>query len=378
MNRLIDNTYLHAVGRCLKGQAHGIGDAVTYLRFLAEAIGVDTIFFSASQGGPVYPFSEEVALQINATVGENLLQNLPRESLDLESAAKPVAKDLAEELLFLDPARIKTDAILEPQFSTGESPDMGLHEWLKGSSTAEEVMALPNSRFSNLLLEIFSDEAVAPQLEKVGMAGTETSRSQTLTLTATTRLLLYLHAAKEIDAQYLPGADRIQLHSLPAGSAKLNSQVTDLLLEQELPEDRFSLSEVIAAILRLSSGSPRKMLEEAASLRIALGSHRKHFQSHMPGDKLFAQANKARHVLSDIVKARLGVQVAPSLIRTFKPKVVFPGLPGVSLDVEKLAEWVDYKLTKKKVIAVAEVVVQGENYELSKSIHRFLKLTNAA
>src|ERR1017187_137679 len=101
MKLFIDNTGLHAVGRCLEGEAKGEPDIAGLLQFATQLVFSHELFYSAFPGTGVASRSHEVSEQVSELgVSSDVLRLSPFDAVSYERTLLAAAERLADELKF--------------------------------------------------------------------------------------------------------------------------------------------------------------------------------------------------------------------------------------------------------------------------------------
>lgn len=361
MRRLVDSSYLMAVERCLDGQAVSITDVETLVRFVGEILVADVLLHTADETGPVYEAVMDAASRINRLGGDaRLLRHFSHRSMNYPQICQRAAEVFAKELRF-----IRTDSLVEPaagfepRFAAGvANPDISLVEILEdiklGRWPQRPLLLAP----ATAPLSIVSNSIVREGLVELLEGGFQVTDTNALALAATMRMVVYALMGQELTADYLPATARARLHTLPERPE--NPDTADLVAQgmsggkraRELP-----LSRAIDAAVGLADGSPEELLRLAFELRQATSDCRPLFRSGIPRDGSLEKDNRMARQLEEALAVRLHENDAPSLVRSLEPRIFLIGpVPGILLKLERLGEWLQWKVRDRQTTAVAEFI----------------------
>lgn len=368
MKKLIDNTYLHAVGRCLDKEAMNLGDVTTFIRFVGEILVADEIFFTAIKDGPVYPLSKKSADRVNNFLEETLIKYKPRSEFDDDSISSKIVDELPFEIELIDLKRDISVSRLEPEFKYGQNPDISLHPWLVQPSEDNYEKINPHSR---RIADVLKHPRVMDAIQKLKKQSSQWNFFFTIALASSIRMLFYENMSRDLDSEYLPSDGRARLHKL-SKSARAESLVNlyEKLDFKQNQLSKYSLKSLVLSLVVVGNEDPVKITREAVNLREETLPLQPSLESPLSGDSVNKTSSRLKGLIERMLKVEWGEEPPPSFTKIFQPQLVFPGVPAVAVDLQELREWIEYKREKRKYKAVYETVLARKNTKLERSIEK--------
>ncbi len=303
----------------------------------------------------------DAASRINTLGGDaRLLHHFSHGSVNYPQICQRAAELFATELRFIRAdSLVEPVAGFEPRFAGGiANPDVSLVEILEdirlGRLPQEPLLLTPTTAPLSIVSNLAVQEGLVELLER----GFQVTDANALALAATMRMVVYTLMGQHLTADYLPATARARLHTLPErpehpDTADLVAQgMSGIKRVREAP-----ISRVIDAAVGLAEGSPEELLRLAFELRQATSDCRPFFRSGIPRDGCLEKDNRMARQLEEALAVRLHENDAPSLLRSLEPRIFLIGpVPGILLKLERLGEWLQWKVRDRQATAVADFI----------------------
>lgn len=371
MNRFLDNSYIQATGNCLQRKATSTFEVETFGRFLAEVLIAEKFSFTGDQNGPVLPISLLAIDNLRSIIKEDIhIELIEFEEQSLNSACNNASNHLSDEIKFLSQAKtLEMPVNAQPNFRNNTNPHELLHEFLinphiswQRKITLSRDLFKGNSSANIAPKVILTDsviEVIAPKILKF-----EWDLAHTLHLSTAARMLTYDSLAKAVSSSYMPSSGRASLHIFkhevqPVSVAELSDDDSSKPVDTNIGV----LLPLINAVIRTSGGDPVKSLQLALVIREETKNLRKEFtklQTDSSSDACLIDVQNLRKDYQDIISTFVKGTRPPSFVTAFKPSLVLFGIPSISIDVEKMGAWLDFKLKEKKVRRIATTYLKAK------------------
>jgi hypothetical protein len=359
--RLIDCTYLNAVGRCLRGQAVDVDDLTSLLRISAEILVADRILFCADPMGPVFKNAKLTAAQFSDALGSrSLLGHFQVDTIDYAKACNQAAVAVAEDLEHLGRSRVPTVTISPIFDDHATDPDgaflFELREALnsKGPFSLDFILEPANAaRF------VLTRPAVVEQLRRSDLLNRFESGDEFLRLTAAIRSLVYREIATQLNATYLPATSRAKLFTVYDFDAYGLDGV--MQLPDTPPDKALSLASAVDALVRTCSGDPQRMLRQAWELRNATLPLRDLIHQKTAGDALasYFKAGADTAGLSEQLESIVRGESGPLLAESLDIQFLLFAIPTVSINMGKVQQWAMRKRALRRLGQFANLLYKA-------------------
>ena len=373
MKRMIDNTYLQSVGRCIQGDADSIDDIITFVRFIGEVIISSKIIYTADKSGPVYSISKNCQSEINEYATDGILHYLDKGKINKEKVFREVRSDIENEIEFLNSKEPDKKRRFEPDFERSNNPDLIFHELLSYSKK-KDVKSVKKKvpSHSSQILQILNDQVIS-KVRDFGESHGKWTEQQTLSLISSIRMLIYEKMSEFLDVYYLPATGRAKLHSVVNISEDNHiSSVIEKDRKKEVSSDESLLASIVWSLVAVQEGKPKEILAKAFEVRKETKEVRDLFKPRVCVDALCLEDSGKRDRLQKVFDALMGEIDQPSLTDSLQPVLVLPGLPTISVDLTKLQEWWSYKKNSQKMKIVARLILKAKSYSEDTILDRLI------
>lgn len=362
MRRIIDCTYLHAVVRCLRGEASHFDDLTTFLRLVAEILVADRIFFTADHRGPVYKPAIAAARELTASIGDaTLLSHFEVDAINYADACEHAALDVATDLRSMGKFSEPVGAISPVFDSSPQDPDAAFFWELRTALASTSPVALNFALHpANAARFVLTRPKVLDALRKSCLLDTFTGEQHFVRLTAAVRTIIYRHIGAQLGATYLPASSRANL--LPMSHRdpySVGGMAEGVFKASDSP---FSLASGVDAIVRLSSGEPKDIIRRAWQYRGAVFPVRDLLCRSAPGDALgasFRRVSDGRALASHLANILEG-EDGPLLADCLEIQFILFAIPILTLHPGKLLQWTRRKRALRRIGKFADLLTRAE------------------
>jgi hypothetical protein len=371
MKLFLDNTGMHAVGRCLDKEGLGQIDVKGLLQFATGIIFSEKITVSGFEREGMRDRSEYIkSLLIGAGLSKEVIEIKLLTHEEFGKACDVAMSNLSDDFPFVFnelmlPQEIQIEA-LKPKFLPEEqATEDTIHTLFTYLVTQERKQqqlddiystALKDPRLGLTLDTVLHSHSLWEQVREYSQEYSWTPQTSKYLLT-TIRYYVNLELADNIDSFYSPAVARAELlrKKQPIHIELLSTIVKDAT-EQLSPTD-IGAPRVATALVRKAKGDPMGVIKEAVyfrsladDLRAYLGNKLEQYQSGDPNwnKKLHEEAANIAATLREELK----IDRRPELWRAMS---VTPGIPIISGGLEALSEWNRYRRLRKKVIVLTEL-----------------------
>lgn len=343
MPRFIDNTYLHSVAACLRGEAHGDLQVATFLRFLAEILTHEKVLFTGDPTGAVFPITKQAYEHISTLVASDTwLEYSTLSESQFKEITVAAALRLNDDLLALPSQTVVAPADLLPTMDPHRrNPYLELHRYFGKKQWRAMASRYSDPKTSNFAGAVLSRSELREALLR-SISLWPSSPEVTSILATIVRMLAYDEFASSCGAIYLPSSGRAELQVLPdlPHPAFLSSKVSVMDPDQRADDMR----DVVSALVTAGNGRPIEILRLAWSLRKETAKFRAIFDKLAnKGDAMILESQQLTSEYHEIVSSLLGKNKRPLFVSIFD-KVSFTfGIPSVTINTNQLSEWIRYK-----------------------------------
>jgi hypothetical protein len=371
MRRFIDNSYLHSVGNCLARCATSLDQVETFARFLGEILIAERFIFTADRDGPVMPLSETALEKIDTTANgaiefEYIQIDEQRLSVSCAEAANHIVNDV-QYLSNIDLPNLPLSA--HPNFKHNQNPHISLHEIL----TSPRISWRRKLAFRDDLFGGASSANIAPRIilsdRVISIIALRIEKQKwhlahTLYLAVAARMLTYDSLAGRLSSTYLPSSGRAAIHRVKRIERPISiAEFSGIGQLKKNEPDEGALLPVVAAIINVCDGDPVRSLKLALNVRKETERLRKELatlQQDPTSDACLFELQRFWRDYQDVIDGMVKGNRPPPLTMALKPSLVFFGIPSISVDIEKLGAWLDYKRKAKKVRRIAAVFLHAQ------------------
>lgn len=375
MHRFLDNSYIQSIGNCVQRRATSIEQVETFIRFLGEVLLAERFSFTNDPREGVAPVSSKAIQTIASVVGNEVqFEHTPMDEWSLELACDRVAHHMAAEIGYISRKDILSSALSAyPNFNDNVNPHELLHEilvnpmisWRRKASFNKKIFGSNSS--ANIAPKVILTEEVLNTIAPLVSNKTWTV-SHTLHLTIAARSLAYDYFAENISSTYLPSSGRAALHRIDSSVQVLSAKdlgEDDLFRTDGVKRD--AMPGLINAIIRVSHGDPAKSLALAVAVRKDTKRLRTEFlevQQDLQSDACLIESQSLHRAYQDVVSTIVKGAKPPSMKMAFNLNFVLLGIPSISIDLDKLETWYDFKRKEKKVKRIATVLLMARRLPL--------------
>lgn len=367
MNLLIDNTALHAAGRCLRKAAKADADLDGLLQFASQLVLCDKISVSAFETAGVTASSMEVGNHlVDLGFSDAPLEFIEVEIGEFKKCCSDAAERLAVDIGFSLAEGFSTKSDLEvsvPNLTQSEHETFfEIHASLLSGLSDERRQTIRDTAFEggDNRTQMFM-LAVSEQLWRSVRA---IVGARDWTMDETYRLIIYLryYLNQELalvnGASYCPAVSRGRL--VKSRSDYLLSRIEGVVSAAavELGGRATAHPSIVEALAIRSKGEHRGLVEEIQRTRIAAAPLREYLRKQhvspegVDGDCLdLRERNETIVELKRRLRQDLGILKRPRLSDAFE--VQFLGLVPLP-NILKIADWASFKLGRKRVTVLSE------------------------
>ncbi len=384
MRYWIDNTSLHAVGRCMDGRGQGELDVSALLQFATQIVFVDTVQFGLFEISSVRARSAQVHESLS-TLGVHGSFVKPHEFSISEfasachSAAEELASDLEWTAFTERPTGTSFLALAHPDQSTLDPRILDdLHRLIVGSVGEDEIDTILKGTLQEKKAAgsdeymLAASQPLRTILNEIASTGHWT-RDDSGLFTVYSRFYLNQQLARRRGVVYAPSVARSRIvhQSIQTLLAGLTLEVGRIALECE--PVLLEVPSIADILVRRGRSDPIGIIEEAVSARESTASLRAYLSSWiLEGDMNSNEWRSARKEISELalaVRRDLGLAKAPILLDAIE-------LSGFGLTpkirVGKLWEWLQYTITRRRITALSEFAKAMTDTRVDKLAYRKL------
>lgn len=374
MRRLIDSTYLFSVYRCIKGAGTSLDDVENFLRFVGEILIADHLLFTADETGPVYEPATKAMAEINSYCrSEKFIRHFSHRSVKYREICLRAARTLAGELSFVRPELFTIQrSRFEPHF-TSSNPDERLAQLLESIKRGENASPPPLLSPATATQFVISQPEPFKALSAKMHAGFELDEVGTIAFAAAIRMLIYTHMGSSLKSDYLPATGRSRIHSLVQRVEHPYAQnlLESISKKSSAPNDP-PIARAVSALVAINEGEPTAILTSAFVLRSKTSGARSYFRQEIPQDGCLIGENRLSRELKNAIDVQLGQSDPPSIFDALDPRLfLVGGLPAALIKVDKLGQWLTYKLRRRQTSEIASFLMLARKKDLE---HCFTRL----
>lgn len=387
MDAIIDNTYLHSVGRCLDGKARNKEDCRNFLRFLGEYISSRKLYYTANKSGPVYPFTKETIKYLYYITGDqNILEFIDQDTIDYNDLCSSVIEQLRIDLEIGD--IIDVQRLREPDFKkNSDHPDLKIHDVLTGSKKSLLKNDIDLTKGApNTAAYIVTHKRILPQLIAYAKDHENWNINDTLGICGLVRMYLYQYLAQSQNRAYLPSFGFHNRRRFQRTDKQFINDPNILFLFEQydsITKNKDEVGTVISSIIAAANGDPRRMIEIATEMRKNLVPLRDNFhpnKSSWPtgffakGDSWLQVANidlirRYAQVLSIITGQKSGNDDCTTLTQLSTEVLAGPKISSI----EKAVNWIRTKNNKNLLIPIASIINRTKQDDKASLKDRFYR-----
>lgn len=366
MKLLLDNTGLHSVGRCLEGKALSRDDVDGLLQVGSELVASRQIHISARESEGIRQRSEQIWLRL-ASAGfspdafELSQFNIPSFVDACREAVLCMEEDLLSPSVFVD-ADWESVVAARPDLNREEHEEFERFHDILASDTRDpgrgEIQAsIQGGQVGSALFALSTHPKFFERLRQYARSAPTWDRAATSALVSRLRGYVYTELSRAVDALYAPAVARARQDLCENVTLRRNLDSSLASLAEELRPEPLGFPPVAATLLVRSKGEPAAFLEEARHLRDLGKPLRKIIEERTQRKdgalKQLAIDDAVREV-TDTVRKELISSERPQFVAAISALSVVP-VPGVKLDPKKFADWLRFRLSRRKVKALTEV-----------------------
>lgn len=366
MRVLVDNTGIHAVGRCLDKRSKGPADALGLLQLATQLVFCETIIVQCEKTGEIGERTAEVLTKVEASgVSSETIQYLnctqDSWSAGCVGAAKAFADDVAD-LLPQEGGELEGTA---PEFRDGKvARDGAMHDLIVKDRSREELDDLAGLALKDGATRLveYCFAACPPLWDAVRRAYVERggwARDVTARLAVLLRVYCNDAVACRSDAHYAPAVPRSEL--IRGFGRTVEDRLMGLVNEVagKLAHRPVQAPSLYSALLHRGKAEPNGILREACALREKTGPLRSVLSkvaSRLRTDDVegwFALEKECQE-LCELTEMDLGLRTPPQLRDALEVKFIF-GVPAPTLSATELVRWLEYRWKRRRVTVLTEL-----------------------
>jgi hypothetical protein len=372
MKLWIDNTALHATGRCLSGKGQDKTDVDSLLQLASQIIFSDEIHFSADQNSSIRQLSLDIRGKL-IDYGLDKSVIVAHGSDDYEHGCINAAKNLATDLQFssyvfpLFKPRSNDEGIAgisHPELPNGQLLKIRnrIHDFIIGGLSDYQrrtiIDATPKTRADNA--DEYMIAACSELFEQIQSLAIQNGwkLENTEALIVQMRYYLNQELAHARTASYSPAVPRARVLSIQTSMIfqQIQIQEMDEVLKhavQKLEPKNSMIPSVANILVYQSRGNPDGIIKEAIAIRERALPLRKILYSKIKGDDvedLYETKMKIRE-MGQVLQKDLGIIPSPILIDAFEFQ--FMGLVPIP-KLKHVHSWAKFQLDRKRVSVLSE------------------------
>ena len=348
MKKLLDNTYIHAVARCIRGEASHMDDVTSFVRFIAELLVVDEMAFTSSTGGAVHgatidairciesEFPNPGLFRHHAVPGDMYITACIRASDDM-------AYDLSGGTLLRDDVGRTVPDFVE----NANNPDLDyMHSTMDVLGQKRNAPMIDIITPENAAHFVLTRPRVVSALGGAAWVNDLEGQVQYLKMAAAARASIYRHVGSQIGIGYVPASSRARLLEVSNGIGI----VSELPASISNAASQFNLETVVRSLVHSASGDPVRILRAAWRAREAVRPLLGNLDLVAESDSIMAEFDSSqssrdmekyyRDVMSDVDY--------PQFIDALEIQLIFIGIPVLKIDGMKLRRWLGHRRAKKR------------------------------
>ena len=371
MNKLIDNTYMHDIYRCLNHEAYNAKQIKSFLRFIGEIIITDELLYTADKNGPVFPITKTTVNKINDIAGNRYIKYLDLHKQDFEEICSSVASVLKEEFKFINHESYE-DAFssIGPIFE-GINP----HEEVKKAlmnNRKELYMEYSEPISSNFVPYIILRDSIVDEINPyIQDKMIDIKFVQFISIFI--RMLSYKRMAELHNLEYISATSRMdnELFNFPVNEYNILRLKDNINKDDIRPYIFKGVSDVVDALIVYCNGEPLEIIKQAFILRRKTEILRKKFSNETNEALLIknTEINEIQEQLNTVFRKK----ISNSAGMIIQPNKAIIGFPEKTIKNNLKENWLESKKYNNSIKYFANTFLYADERRKFNIYQRLLK-----